>query len=84
MQTRHTVVDNVTTTYGELAATLADGTRACEAGQAVGRNPLGIVVPCHRAVGKGGALTRYVGGLKRKRSLLELEAPVPPAAGRLF
>ena len=73
-----------TTTYGELAAKLADGTTAYEVGQAVGRNPLSIIVPCHRVVGKNGALTGYAGGLKRKRFLLELEAPVPAAAGRLF
>lgn len=73
-----------TTTYGELAAVLCDGTTAYEIGQAVGRNPLSIIVPCHRVVGKGGALTGYAGGLKRKRFLLDLEAPVPAAAGRLF
>ena len=73
-----------TTTYGELAAALADGTTAYDVGQAVSRNPLSIVVPCHRVVGKGGALTGYAGGLKRKRFLLDLEAPVPAAAGRLF
>ena len=73
-----------TTTYGELAAALADGTTAYEVGQAVGRNPLSIVVPCHRVVGKDGALTGYAGGLKRKRFLLDLEEPAPAAAGRLF
>jgi methylated-DNA-[protein]-cysteine S-methyltransferase len=73
-----------TTTYGELATELADGTTAYEVGQAVGRNPLSIIVPCHRVVGKDGALTGYAGGLKRKRFLLDLEAPVPAAAGRLF
>jgi methylated-DNA-[protein]-cysteine S-methyltransferase len=73
-----------TKTYGELAAELADGTTAYEVGQAVGRNPLSIVVPCHRVVGKGGSLTGYAGGLKRKRSLLELEEPAPAVAGRLF
>ena len=73
-----------TTTYGELAAQFAKGTTAYEVGQAVGRNPLSIVVPCHRVVGKDGALTGYAGGLKRKRFLLDLEAPVPAAAGRLF
>jgi methylated-DNA-[protein]-cysteine S-methyltransferase len=70
-----------TTTYGELAADLGDGTTAYDVGQAVGRNPLSIVVPCHRVVGKDGSLTGYAGGLKRKRFLLELEEP---AAGRLF
>jgi methylated-DNA-[protein]-cysteine S-methyltransferase len=73
-----------TITYSELAAKLADGTTAYEVGQAVGRNPLSIIVPCHRVVGKDGALTGYAGGLKRKRFLLDLEAPVPAAAGRLF
>ena len=73
-----------TKTYGELAAELGDGTTAYEVGQAVGRNPLSIVVPCHRVVGKDGALTGYAGGLKRKRFLLDLEAPAPAAAGRLF
>jgi methylated-DNA-[protein]-cysteine S-methyltransferase len=73
-----------TTTYGELAAKLADGTTAYDVGQAVGRNPLSIIVPCHRVVGKNGVLTGYAGGLKRKRFLLDLEAPVPAAVGRLF
>ena len=73
-----------TTTYGELAAQLADGTTAYEVGQALGRNPLSIIVPCHRVVGKNGALTGYAGGVKRKRFLLDLEAPLPAAAGRLF
>jgi methylated-DNA-[protein]-cysteine S-methyltransferase len=73
-----------TKTYGELAAELSDGTTAYEVGQAVGRNPLSIVVPCHRVVGKDGTLTGYAGGLKRKRFLLELEEPAPATAGRLF
>jgi methylated-DNA-[protein]-cysteine S-methyltransferase len=73
-----------TKTYGELAAELADGTTAYEVGQAVGHNPLSIVVPCHRVVGKDGSLTGYAGGLKRKRFLLELEEPAPAVAGKLF
>lgn len=73
-----------TKTYGDLAAELGDGTTAYEVGQAVGRNPLSIVVPCHRVVGKDGALTGYAGGLKRKRFLLELEEPAPAVAGKLF
>ena len=73
-----------TKTYGELAADLADGTTAYEVGQAVGRNPLSIVVPCHRVVGKDGSLTGYAGGLQRKRFLLELEEPAPSVAGKLF
>jgi methylated-DNA-[protein]-cysteine S-methyltransferase len=73
-----------TKTYGELAAELGDGTTAYEVGQAVGRNPLSIVVPCHRVVGRDGTLTGYAGGLKRKRFLLDLEEPAPALAGKLF
>lgn len=63
-----------TETYGELAARIGSprGTRAV--GAATGRNPIGIIVPCHRLVGAGGALTGYAGGLDRKRWLLDLEA----------
>ncbi|MGI8668176.1 MAG: methylated-DNA--[protein]-cysteine S-methyltransferase, partial [Jatrophihabitans sp.] len=53
-------------------------------GQAVGQNPLSIVVACHRVVGKDGRLTGYAGGLARKRFLLALEEPAPVTAGRLF
>jgi methylated-DNA-[protein]-cysteine S-methyltransferase len=73
-----------TVTYGELAAVLADGTTAQEVGQAVGRNPLSIVVPCHRVVGRNGQLTGYAGGLERKQFLLELEEPADIKAERLF
>jgi methylated-DNA-[protein]-cysteine S-methyltransferase len=73
-----------TVTYGELAAALADGTTAQEVGQAVGRNPLSVVVPCHRVVGRNGQLTGYAGGLKRKQFLLELEEPSDVKASRLF
>jgi methylated-DNA-[protein]-cysteine S-methyltransferase len=73
-----------TVTYGELAAVLTDGTTAQEVGQAVGRNPLSIVVPCHRVVGKNGQLTGYAGGLERKQFLLELEEPADVRAARLF
>jgi methylated-DNA-[protein]-cysteine S-methyltransferase len=73
-----------TVTYGELAAALADGTTAQEVGQAVGRNPLSVIVPCHRVVGRNGQLTGYAGGLKRKQFLLELEEPGEVKAARLF
>jgi methylated-DNA-[protein]-cysteine S-methyltransferase len=73
-----------TVTYGQLAASLADGTTAQEVGQAVGRNPLSIIVPCHRVVGRNGQLTGYAGGLKRKQFLLELEEPSEVKAARLF
>ena len=73
-----------TVTYGDLAAALADGTTAQEVGQAVGRNPLSIIVPCHRVVGRNGQLTGYAGGLKHKQFLLELEEPSEVKAARLF
>ena len=70
--------------YGELARRLGDGVLAKDVGSATGRNPLSVVVPCHRVVGKDGSLTGYAGGLKRKRYLLDLESAVAPAADRLF
>jgi methylated-DNA-[protein]-cysteine S-methyltransferase len=62
-----------TVTYGELAHRYGDRSLAREIGQAIGRNPLSIVVPCHRVVGKGGTLVGYAGGVERKRALLEIE-----------
>ena len=73
-----------TVTYGDLADELADGTTAQQVGAAVGRNPISIVVPCHRVVGKNGRLTGYAGGLKRKQFLLDLEEPAEVRAARLF
>lgn len=73
-----------TVTYGELAAVLADGATAQEVGQAVGRNPLSIVIGCHRVLGRDGQLTGYAGGLKRKQFLLELELPAEARAAMLF
>jgi len=73
-----------TTTYGELAEQLGDKRLARMVGQAVGHNPLSIVVGCHRVVGKDGKLTGYAGGLKRKEFLLGLEEPAQLKAGRLF
>jgi methylated-DNA-[protein]-cysteine S-methyltransferase len=64
-----------TTTYGALAATVGlidDGPR--QVGVAMARNPVLIVVPCHRVVGAGGKLTGYAGGVAAKRWLLDLEA----------
>jgi methylated-DNA-[protein]-cysteine S-methyltransferase len=62
-----------TLTYGDLARDLGGGTTAQEVGAAVSRNPLCIVLPCHRIVGATGKLTGYAGGLARKRFLLDLE-----------
>jgi methylated-DNA-[protein]-cysteine S-methyltransferase len=63
----------VTTTYGELAAALGSPTASRAVGLANGRNPISIVVPCHRVVGANGSLTGYGGGVARKRALLDLE-----------
>lgn len=73
-----------TVTYGDLAGELADGSTAQEVGAAVGRNPMSIIVPCHRVVGKNGKLTGYAGGLERKQFLLDLEEPAEMRAARLF
>jgi methylated-DNA-[protein]-cysteine S-methyltransferase len=62
-----------TTTYGDLARGLGGEVNAQEVGAAVSRNPLCILIPCHRVIGSTGKLTGYAGGLRRKQALLELE-----------
>jgi methylated-DNA-[protein]-cysteine S-methyltransferase len=62
-----------TITYGELARRAGAPGHARAAGAATGRNPVGVVIPCHRIVGADGSLTGYAGGLERKRELLEIE-----------
>ena len=62
-----------TLTYGELAKRAGRPGSARAAGAATGRNPIGIIVPCHRILGSNGSLTGYAGGLVRKRALLTLE-----------
>ncbi|MFI1697284.1 methylated-DNA--[protein]-cysteine S-methyltransferase [Streptomyces bobili] len=63
-----------TRTYGELAEALGNPAASRAVGLANGRNPVGIIVPCHRVVGANGSLTGYGGGLKRKRRLLDFES----------
>jgi methylated-DNA-[protein]-cysteine S-methyltransferase len=63
-----------TVSYGALAERVADRTKTRAVAAAVGRNPLSIVIPCHRVVGADGSLTGYAGGLDRKRWLLDHEA----------
>ena len=60
-------------TYGDLARHVNKPTAVRAVGAAVGRNPVGIIVPCHRILGAGGQLTGYAGGLWRKQALLKLE-----------
>jgi methylated-DNA-[protein]-cysteine S-methyltransferase len=63
------------TTYGQIAADLGrPATSARAVGGAVGRNPVSILIPCHRVVGSDGRLTGYAGGLERKAALLRLES----------
>jgi methylated-DNA-[protein]-cysteine S-methyltransferase len=69
-----------TRTYGDLARDLGDRTLAQAVGTACGRNPLPVVIPCHRVVGADGSLVGFGGGLPRKRFLLDLEQ----RADRLF
>jgi len=68
----------VCTTYGTLSAALDHPKAVRAVGAAVGRNPLGIIVPCHRVLGADGSLTGYAGGLGRKAALLQLEARTAP------
>ncbi len=62
-----------TTSYGRIARALGKPSASRAVGAAVGRNPIGILVPCHRVIGEDGSLTGYAGGLPRKKALLELE-----------
>jgi len=73
-----------TVSYGELATELGDRNLSQAVGSAVGRNPLSIVIPCHRVVGHDGRLTGYAGGLGNKRFLLDLEEPAAAKESKLF
>lgn len=64
-----------TSTYSQVAAAVGSPRAVRAVGAAIGRNPLSIVIPCHRVLGSDGALTGYAGGLARKQALLNLEAP---------
>jgi methylated-DNA-[protein]-cysteine S-methyltransferase len=73
-----TIPSGTTTTYGSLARQLAEHREgrvpaAQAVGGAVGRNPVAIIIPCHRVIGADGSLTGYAGGLDRKSALLALE-----------
>lgn len=63
-----------TESYGELATRIGEPTAARAVGLANGRNPIAVIVPCHRVIGADGSLTGYGGGLERKRLLLDLES----------
>lgn len=77
-----TVPYGATTTYGQVGARVGlrpGGARAV--GLAVGRNPLSLVIPCHRVLGAGGTMTGYAGGVARKQALLALERPLATLQG---
>jgi methylated-DNA-[protein]-cysteine S-methyltransferase len=71
-----------TISYAQLAARVGKPGAARAVGHANGRNPIGIIVPCHRVIGASGALTGYGGGLENKRWLLEFEREVVEARPR--
>jgi methylated-DNA-[protein]-cysteine S-methyltransferase len=69
-----------TTTYGEQARMVGDAKKARAVGAANGKNPVSIILPCHRVVGADGTLTGFAAGLESKRALLDLEASVVAAS----
>ena len=66
-----------TTSYGALSSRIGKPLAVRAVGTAIGRNPIGIIVPCHRVVGADGSLTGYAGGLHRKEAFLTLEGALP-------
>jgi methylated-DNA-[protein]-cysteine S-methyltransferase len=66
-----------TTSYGALSGSIGKPLAVRAVGTAIGRNPIGIIVPCHRVVGADGSLTGYAGGLHRKEAFLNLEGVLP-------
>ena len=67
-----------TRSYGEIAKATGTASAVRAVGGAVGRNPVSVIVPCHRVIGGDGSLTGYAGGVERKRALLRLERAVVP------
>lgn len=73
-----------TTCYSELAVKIGRPAAIRAVGMANARNPIAVVIPCHRVIGRDGSLTGYAGGLERKRWLLQHEGYFPQGALRLF
>jgi methylated-DNA-[protein]-cysteine S-methyltransferase len=72
-----------TTSYGALSSSIGKPLAVRAVGTAIGRNPIGIIVPCHRVVGADGSLTGYAGGLHRKEAFLTLESALAGSARSL-
>ena len=72
-QALRNIAQGRTQTYGEIAAQVGNGAAPRATGAAIGRNPVGVIVPCHRVIGANGSLTGYAGGLHRKQTLLQHE-----------
>jgi methylated-DNA-[protein]-cysteine S-methyltransferase len=68
-----TIAPGATSTYGAISHSIGQPSAVRAVGGAIGHNPIGIIVPCHRVIGANGALTGYAGGLERKIALLQLE-----------
>lgn len=75
-QALRTIPYGSTCTYGQLAAAVGNPRAARAVGMANHRNPLPILIPCHRVIGSTGSLTGYAGGVERKRLLLSIEEPI--------
>ena len=71
-----------TTSYGRIARDVGSPQASRAVGAAVGRNPISVIVPCHRVIGENGTLTGYAGGLHRKEALLRIEGGHPDGAAR--
>jgi methylated-DNA-[protein]-cysteine S-methyltransferase len=71
------IAPGATSTYAVVAAAAGSPAAVRAAGAAIGRNPVSVIVPCHRVLGWDGSLTGYAGGLERKRALLVHEGAIP-------
>jgi methylated-DNA-[protein]-cysteine S-methyltransferase len=74
------IAPGATSSYGEIARRSGRPAAFRAVGAAIGRNPLSVIVPCHRVLGSDGSMTGYAGGLPRKQALLRLEGALGSAA----
>lgn len=79
-QALQAIAPGTTTSYGALSGAVGKPAAVRAVGAAVGRNPISVIVPCHRVLGADGSLTGYAGGLERKTALLALERALGAAA----